>query len=149
MVAALVLGGLLRCEVLGLRLDDLEFGERRVFVAEGEGGHQRLIPLSARFFAEVGAYLEAERPADGGTDKCSWCSRARTVACRCRRRGWMRSWTAPAAGPGRPMRPVISCGIPARTGRGPSPHSAGGHGGGTSTPQLAARRPAMIQTRIA
>jgi integrase len=35
MVAAMVLGGLRRCEVLGLRLCDLRFGERRVLVAEG------------------------------------------------------------------------------------------------------------------
>ena len=47
MVAAMVLGGLRRCEVLGLRLGDLRFGERRVFIAEGKGGHQRLIPVSA------------------------------------------------------------------------------------------------------
>jgi integrase len=55
MVAAMVLGGLRRCEVLGLRLEDLRFGERRVFIAEGKGGHQRLIPVSPRFFAEVSA----------------------------------------------------------------------------------------------
>jgi site-specific recombinase XerD len=35
MVAAMVLGGLRRCEVLGLRMQDLRFGERRVFVAGG------------------------------------------------------------------------------------------------------------------
>ena len=69
MVAAMVLGGLRRCEVLGLRLADLRFGERWVFIAEGKGGHQRLIPVSARFFTEVSAYLDAERPADPGTDK--------------------------------------------------------------------------------
>ena len=69
MVAAMVLGGLRRCEVLGLRVGDLRFGERRVFVAEGKGGHQRLIPVSARFFTEVSAYLDAERPDDPGTDK--------------------------------------------------------------------------------
>ena len=69
MVAAMVLGGLRRCEVLGLRLGDLRFGERRVFIAEGKGGHQRLIPVSARFFTEGGAYLEAERPAGPGTDR--------------------------------------------------------------------------------
>jgi integrase/recombinase XerD len=63
MVAAMVLGGLRRCEVLGLRLEDLRFGERRVFIAEGKGGHQRLVPVSPRFFAEVSAYLDAERPA--------------------------------------------------------------------------------------
>jgi integrase/recombinase XerD len=68
MVAAMVLGGLRRCEVTGLRLGDLRFGERRVFIAEGKGGHQRLIPVSARFFAEVSAYLDAERPAGAATD---------------------------------------------------------------------------------
>jgi integrase len=68
MVAAMVLGGLRRCEVLGLRLGDLRFGERRVLVAEGKGGHQRLVPVSPRFFAEVSAYLDAERPAGATTD---------------------------------------------------------------------------------
>ena len=62
MVDAMVLGGLRRCEVLGLRLEDLSAGERRLFVAEGKGGRQRIVPVSARFFAEVGAYLESERP---------------------------------------------------------------------------------------
>jgi site-specific recombinase XerD len=46
MVAAMVLGGLRRCEVLGLRLSDLRVAERRVFIADGKGGHQRLIPIS-------------------------------------------------------------------------------------------------------
>ena len=69
MVAAMVLGGLRRCEVLGLRLDDLRPAERRVFIAEGKGGRQRLIPVSGRFFAAVGAYLDAERPAGAGTDR--------------------------------------------------------------------------------
>jgi integrase len=46
MVAAMVLGGLRRCEVPGLRLEDLRFAERRVFIAEGKGGYQRLIPVS-------------------------------------------------------------------------------------------------------
>jgi len=49
MVAAMVLGGLRCCEVLGLRMEDLRVGERRVFIAEGKGGHQRLVPVSARF----------------------------------------------------------------------------------------------------
>jgi site-specific recombinase XerD len=67
MVDAMVLGGLRRCEVLGLRLEDLSAGERRLFVAEGKGGRQRVVPVSARFFAEVGAYLESERPAAAAT----------------------------------------------------------------------------------
>src|SRR5215468_4431087 len=69
MVAAMVLGGLRRCEALGLRLGDLRFGERRVFIAAGKGCHQRLIPVSPRFFTEVSAYLDAERPAEAGTDR--------------------------------------------------------------------------------
>jgi integrase len=62
MVAAMVLGGLRRCEVLGLRLEDLRAAERRVFIAEGKAGRQRLIPVSDRFFTAVAAYLDAERP---------------------------------------------------------------------------------------
>ncbi|MER5218489.1 tyrosine-type recombinase/integrase [Streptomyces sp. NPDC002838] len=62
MVLAMLLGGLRRCEVLGLRLGDLSPGERRVFISEGKGGHQRLIPVSAQFFSAVGNYLDRERP---------------------------------------------------------------------------------------
>jgi integrase/recombinase XerD len=69
MVAAMVLGGLRRCEVLGLRMQDLRVAQRRVFIAEGKGGHQRLIPVSTRFFAAVAAYLETERPAGVDADR--------------------------------------------------------------------------------
>jgi site-specific recombinase XerD len=62
MVLAMLLGGLRRCEVLGLRLQDLQPGERRVFIRDGKGGHQRLIPISTRFFTSVAAYLSDERP---------------------------------------------------------------------------------------
>jgi site-specific recombinase XerD len=68
MVEAMVLGGLRRCEVLGLRLEDLGAGERRVFIADGKGGHQRRVPISNRFFASVGSYLTGERPSDAKTD---------------------------------------------------------------------------------
>jgi site-specific recombinase XerD len=63
MVEAMVLGGLRCCEVVGLRLGDLHAPQRRVFVAEGKGGHQRLVPISARFFASLARYLNDERPA--------------------------------------------------------------------------------------
>jgi integrase/recombinase XerD len=63
MVLAMLLGGLRRCETLGLRLGDLSPGERRVFIAEGKGGHQRIVPLPLRFIAAAGEYLDAERPA--------------------------------------------------------------------------------------
>ncbi len=38
MVAAMLLGGLRRCEVLGLELEDARAAERRLFVANGKGG---------------------------------------------------------------------------------------------------------------
>ena len=54
-----------RVEVLGLRLEDLKFGERRVFIAEGKGGHQRIVPVSARFFDSVANYLDARATEEG------------------------------------------------------------------------------------
>lgn len=69
MVEAMVLGGLRRGEVLGLRLQDLHPGEKRVFVAEGKGGHERIVPVAARFFRTVATYLETERPRPSSTDR--------------------------------------------------------------------------------
>jgi site-specific recombinase XerD len=68
MVEAMVLGGLRRCEVLGLRMSDLRVGERKVFIADGKGGRQRVVPVSSRFFSSVAAYLDDERPADASTE---------------------------------------------------------------------------------
>ena len=69
MVYAMVLGGLRRCEVLGLTLGDVQVPERSLFIAEGKGGHQRVIPISNTFFSAVGDYLHHERPRDCGTDR--------------------------------------------------------------------------------
>ncbi len=69
MVLAMLLGGLRRCEVLGLRLEHLLVGDRRVFVAEGKGGHQRVVPISDRFFTAAGDYLHEERPKTAATDR--------------------------------------------------------------------------------
>ena len=68
MVEAMLLGGLRRCEVLGLRMEDVSAGERRLFIAEGKGGHQRRVPVSQRFFTTLAAYLGQERP-DSDTDR--------------------------------------------------------------------------------
>ena len=62
MTQAMVLGGLRRCEVLGLRLGDLRLGEWRVLIREGKGGHERLVPLSLTFFSTVARYMDHERP---------------------------------------------------------------------------------------
>lgn len=48
--------------VLGLRLGDVRPGERQLFIAEGKGGHQRIVPVSERFFVSLAAYLSAQRP---------------------------------------------------------------------------------------
>jgi site-specific recombinase XerD len=69
MVEAMLLGGLRRCEVLAVRLEDLRPGDKRVFIAEGKGGHQRIVPLSARIFISVAAYLDSERPHPSATDR--------------------------------------------------------------------------------
>jgi integrase/recombinase XerD len=68
MVLAMLLGGLRRCEVLGLRVQDVRAGERRLFIAEGKGGHQRVVPVSGMFFACLAGYFEHERP-ETGTDR--------------------------------------------------------------------------------
>lgn len=62
MVALMVHGGLRRCEVLGLRFHDVQIGDGRVFVAEGKGGRQRLVPVAAAFFTALGDYLVGEHP---------------------------------------------------------------------------------------
>lgn len=65
MVEAMLLGGLRRCEVLGLRLDDVQLADRRLSLACGKGGAQRIVPVAARFFTVLGDYLRGERPAGG------------------------------------------------------------------------------------
>ncbi len=69
MVLAMLLGGLRRCEVLGLRLQDVQVGDRALFVNEGKGGHQRAVPVANALFTAVGDYLRTERPKDPGTDR--------------------------------------------------------------------------------
>jgi integrase/recombinase XerD len=69
MVHAMLLGGLRRCEVLGLRMGDVRPGEKRLFIAEGKGGHQRIVPVSPRFFSALADYLRLERPESASTDR--------------------------------------------------------------------------------
>jgi site-specific recombinase XerD len=69
MVLAMVLAGLRRCEVLGLRMADVRVGDRRLFVVEGKGGHQRVVPVAGRFLQALGGYLHDERPATAPTDR--------------------------------------------------------------------------------
>ena len=50
MVLAMLLAGLRRCEVLGLRFEDVQVADRRLVIVEGKGGHQRMVPVANRFF---------------------------------------------------------------------------------------------------
>jgi integrase/recombinase XerD len=62
-VHGMVLAGLRRCEVLGLRLADVRVADRCLFIVDGKGGHQRVVPMSNTLFSSVGHYLRDERPA--------------------------------------------------------------------------------------
>jgi site-specific recombinase XerC len=46
MVLAMLLAGLRRCEVLGLRFEDVQVADRRLAVTEGKGGHHRVVPAA-------------------------------------------------------------------------------------------------------
>jgi site-specific recombinase XerD len=69
MVLAMLLGALRRCEVLGLRFVEVQIADRRLFVIEGKGGHQRVVPVANRFFEVLGDYLHDERPSAARTDR--------------------------------------------------------------------------------
>jgi site-specific recombinase XerD len=69
MVLAMLLAGLRRCEVLGLRFEHVQVADRRLMVVEGKGGHHRVVPAANRFFDELGVYLHGERPAAAATDR--------------------------------------------------------------------------------
>ena len=69
MVLAMLLGGLRRCEVLGLRFTDVQIADRRLVIIEGKGGHHRIVPVANRFFDVLGAYLHDERPLNAGTGR--------------------------------------------------------------------------------
>src|SRR3954468_10754594 len=49
MVLAMLSAGLRRCEVLGLRLADVQIADRRLVIVEGKGGHHRVVPVADRF----------------------------------------------------------------------------------------------------
>src|ERR1700761_8754677 len=69
MVLGMLLAGLRRCAVLGLRFEDVQVADRRLAVVEGKGGHHRIVPAANRFFDALGCYLHEERPAGVGTDR--------------------------------------------------------------------------------
>jgi integrase len=51
---AMVLAGLRRCEVLGLRFADVQVADRRLVITDGKGGHHRVVLAANRFFDPLG-----------------------------------------------------------------------------------------------
>jgi len=109
MVLAMLLAGLRRCEVLGLRFEDVQIGGRRLAVAEGKGGHHRIVPVANRFFEALGGYLRDERPGAAGTDRVFVVLKGPRRGMPLSAEGPMRSCPAPATGPGWSTRPAMSC----------------------------------------
>ena len=72
-VQAMLLGGLRRCEALGLRLEDVRLGECRVFIANGKGGHEHLVPLSPTFFRIAAAGSSASGRSTRRPTGSLWC----------------------------------------------------------------------------
>lgn len=70
MVAAMVLGGLRRCEVLGLQLQDVR-GQRRLFITNGKGGHQRLV---RSWHGSANTWTPTSISNDPPTLTPTWCS---------------------------------------------------------------------------
>src|SRR5207245_3520364 len=75
MVQAMLLGGLRRCEVLGLRLEDLPLDEWWVFVGARHTDHKQLLRLLRTILATVCRYIQSELPATSQTP--------RVFVCRC------------------------------------------------------------------
>jgi integrase/recombinase XerD len=69
MVLGMLLAGVRRCEVLGLRFDDVQVAGQRLVVVAGKGGHHRAVPVANRFFDALGGYLHDERPAAAATGR--------------------------------------------------------------------------------
>ena len=113
MAQAMLLGGLRRGEVLGLRLEDLRLGEWRVFIAEGKGGHQRLVPISPTFFATVADYMNKERPPDAPTDRLFVSLKGPRRGQPLSAEGIIEIFSAHASGPGSPTARATNCATPA------------------------------------
>jgi len=73
MVLGMLLAGLRRCEVLGLRVCDVQVADRRLVVVEGKGGHRRVVlprTGSSRLSAPTCTANAPRRLARTG---CLWC----------------------------------------------------------------------------
>lgn len=111
MIQAMLLGGLRRCEVLGLGLSDINVGEWRVFIADGKGGHQRITPISS-WFETLAVYLNGESLPHSDTGRVfvvlKGASRGRPLTAA----GLDQVMRGARGRAGSPMGPVTNCGTP-------------------------------------
>lgn len=63
MIATLLYAGLRRREVLRLQVRDLDTEHRTVFVRQGKGGKDRMVPMHWQLAATLSVFLEARRKA--------------------------------------------------------------------------------------
>ena len=84
-----------------------------MFIADGKGGHQRLVPVSQRFFTAVKDYLEHERPDDAATDRVFVVLKGPRREQPLSAYGLDEISTAPGAAPVCSARPATSCATPA------------------------------------
>ncbi len=57
-VAVMLLAGLRRCEVMRLRLHDVDLGNRMIFVNQGKGAKDRTVPINNRLAVILSEYLQ-------------------------------------------------------------------------------------------
>lgn len=118
MVQAMLLGGLRRCEVLGLRLQDLHLGEWRVFVNEGKGAISGWCRCRRRSSGRSRHTWTANDHKASKPIASSSSSRGRAGVSPCRPRAWTRSSVAPGPVPGSTTAPATSCATRASRGCG-------------------------------
>ena len=90
-----------------------------MFIADGKGGHQRLVPVVPGFFVLLAAYLANERPAHAGgstNDHVFVVLKGPNRGLPLTAAGSTRSWQAPGPVPAYRMRRATNCGTPASPG---------------------------------
>jgi integrase/recombinase XerD len=73
MVLGMLLAGLRRCEVLGLRFADVQVADRRLAVVEGKGGHHRVVrPRTGSSARSAPTWMTSGQPRHRQSG-CLWC----------------------------------------------------------------------------
>jgi integrase len=87
MVAAMVLVGWRRCEVLGLRFDDVQVADRRLVIVAGKGGHHRVVVRTPFVHSAIGGLrgtlADVDHVRDAGSYVVRPCGSAEVTPARC------------------------------------------------------------------